>query len=168
MPDFKQPIKVNGTTVIDATGMIAAARLATKIATVISFQASGATTTWTSMPSALTEFRGTSNTRTKVDLTNATEARITVRTAGTAGATGAVLAVQYSTDQSTWKFLDDGASPVANTNAVAIDSTNTTFVQSSWTTLAAGAKGDVFLRLVGQNGDGTVSPAIGMITLQVR
>lgn len=138
----------------------------TKEQTRVTFYAPGTASAWTSMPAALTEFRGQTATRQKANLAGKTQFRITLRTTGTAGATGSVIGVQYSTDESTWNFLDDG-SVTAGTNAAAITSTNTT-VTTAWTNLATNAKGDVTLRVVGQNGDGVISPTLGNIALELQ
>lgn len=98
-----------------------------------------------------------------VDLTYAVQARIVVRIATTAFTAGTKLAFQYSTDETTWNYLDAASGPsvlVATTNQVAV---------SAWVNLAAGAKADVFVRLVGVAGDNTVNSAVvGPIMLQVR
>lgn len=133
----------------------------------ITFYAPGTASAWTSMPAALTEFRGQTATRIKADLAQYRRFRVMARTTGTAGPAGAVIGVQYSTDESSWAWLDDGGSPVAGTNAAAVDAINTTSV-TTWTDLATAAKGDVFLRVVGQNGNGAISPTFGIIALEVQ
>ena len=46
---------------------------------------------------------------------------------------------------------------------------NTTGLKvSSWVSLAAGATADVFLRVVGINGDATADPGFANIVLQVK
>jgi hypothetical protein len=99
--------------------------------------------------------------RTKADLTNASQTRLlgNVETAG-AGAT-TELRAQYSTDQSTWNSLDGGTGPSIAINAVGLR-------VSSWVNIAAGAKSDVFLRLVGINGDGAADPSFGITEIQVK
>ena len=114
----------------------------------------GALTTWTNMPSAATEFTGTP--RTKVDLGAVDDVRIVV-CVGVVGNAGATLVVQYSTDQSAWNTLTD---------TVSINALNVQV--SAWSTIPAGAKGDVFLRVVGAGGNGTMDPQIKLVQLQVR
>lgn len=115
-----------------------------------------AAVTWTNMPSAATEFTGTP--RTRYDLTHAVQVRLVVCTATQAGATNATLKAQYSTDQSVWSDL---------TSALGI-ATPVGVKTGSWETCPAGAKGDVFLRVLGQNGDGTLDPQFRNVCLQVR
>jgi hypothetical protein len=128
----------------------------------IPFVAGYATITWTSMPAALTEFNAAARGRIKVDLTNATQARLIVHMMSTAGSANAELRAQYSTDDSSFSYMDGATGP-----SVAINAANVTLV-SSWVNLAAGAKADVFLRVVGINGDGATSPTFGNISIQVR
>ena len=116
-----------------------------------------ALTAWTNMPAALTEFRAILNTRTKLDLTSATQSRITVRV-GVAPVVNAKIKVQYSTDETTWVDLCSVTMPAtANKTNVGV-----------WTAVPAGAKADVFIRLVGIDGDGAADPTFGLITLQVK
>lgn len=125
---------------------------------VLPFLADGDTHEWTNMPAALTEFLGVTSHRTKADLTEVEEVRLVVNVQ-TAGVAGAKLRVQYSTDESTWNYLDGGTGP-----SVAIDATGVEV--SSYVALAAGAKADVFLRLVGIDGNGVVDPIFGNIMLE--
>ena len=112
---------------------------------------------WTNMPAAETEFRGIAHIRTKVDLTNASQSRVTVRI-GNAPIANAKIKVQYSTDESTWVDLC----------SVTMPATAFTTNIGAWTDAPAGAKADVFLRIVGIDGDGVVDPSFGLITLQVK
>jgi len=112
---------------------------------------------WTNMPAALTEFRAVLNTRTKIDLTAATQSRVIARV-GVAPVANAKIKVQYSTDESVWVDLCSVTMPAT---------ANKTNV-GSWTNVPAGAKADVFLRLVGIDGDGAADPTFGLITLGVK
>lgn len=112
--------------------------------------------TWTNQPAALTEFLGLLHHRVKADLTDTDKVRLCARVS-TAGATGATLKAQYSTDESAWSDL---------TGTVAIDSTGTK--ATAWADVPAGAKGDVFLRLVGQGGNATADPVLGSVMVEVR
>jgi hypothetical protein len=127
---------------------------------VVTILAGNANLTWTNMPVALTELAGVTRYRTRVDLTNVTQARITV-VVMVAGATNARLAVQYSTDQVTWNYLDGSSGPFVNINSTGLQ-------VSSWVNITAGARGDVYLRIVGLNGDGAADPQFGLITVQFR
>jgi len=116
---------------------------------------------WTGMPNALTEFAGSPYCyRTKIDLTNCTQARIIVRVT-TAGAEGAKIRLQYSTNEIAWYYLDGLAGPTVNIDAIGT-------VVSSYMNMISGAKADVFLRLVGLNGDGETTPWFGNIMAQFK
>lgn len=120
---------------------------------------------WGNMPAALTEFgAGGANTagafRTKVDLSAVTAARLVVNVM-TAGFSTAEIRAQYSTDQVTWNYLDHVSAP-----GVSISSTGAKV--SEWVNINAAAKGDVFLRIVGINGNGVADPVFGNIMMQVR
>jgi hypothetical protein len=128
----------------------------------IPVRAAYSTQSWTSMPAALTEFNGNTQGRIKVDLTNATQARLVVHMMSTAGAASAELRAQYSTDASVWNYLDGATGPAAAINVAS------TTVAGAWVNLVAGAKADVFLRVVGMNGDGIISPSFGSISVQVK
>ena len=112
---------------------------------------------WANMPAAETEFRNALNTRTKVDLTNSTQSRITVRQAIVAYA-GSQLKVKYSTDDATWYDLC----------VVSLSTIANQTLAGTWTNVPAGAKADVFVRVVGIGGNGTADPSFGLITLQVK
>ena len=116
-----------------------------------------ALTAWTNMPAVLTEFRGILNTRTKLDLTTATQSRIIVRVGG-APVANAQIKVQYSTDESTWTDLCSVTMPAT---------ANKTNV-GDWTNVPVGAKADVFLRVAGVGGNGNADPTFGLITLGVK
>jgi hypothetical protein len=93
-------------------------------------------------------------------MTNALEARLIVNVE-TAGAATAKLRVQYSIDQSSWSYLDGSAGP-------SVDINTTGLKVSSWVSIAAGAKGDRFLRLVGLDGNDTADPAFGLVLVQFK
>lgn len=128
---------------------------------VVTFAALFAAQAWTDMPAALTELQGSTRNRMKFDMSRYTQARATVRTTA-AGASGAEMRIQYSTDQSAWSYLDGAAGP-----AVAIDAANATQV-GAWVSLSAEARSDVFLRVIGIGGDGAVDPSFNLITLQLK
>ena len=117
----------------------------------------GILTEWTNQPGALTEIYGAARNRTKVDLTNATEARFLCNVA-TTGDAAATLKVQYSTDQTAWTDLP-GANASIGTTGLKV---------SAFTAVPAGAKQDVFLRVVGLGGDGSEDPAFGVTALQYK
>lgn len=133
-----------------------------RLAQPIVFQANGASQAWSAMPAALTEYRGGSTARWKYDLSYASQARFVVRVS-TAGAVGAELRVQYSLDETTWNYLDGASGPAVT----GINNTSPT-KESVWVTIVAAARTDVWLRVIGIGGDGTLSPAFGTVALQVR
>lgn len=122
-------------------------------------------TAWASMPAALTEYAGNVRNRVKVDMTNYTQARLTVAMPATAGAAGSELRVQYATDgdtQAAWAYLDNSSGPkvsIATANKGAV---------GAWINLVAGAQADVWLRLVGINGNGTAGPVPGLVMLELK
>jgi hypothetical protein len=113
-------------------------------------------------PLALTEFLAQTWHRAKHDLTNATQARlIVVFPTGVLGAVTPTYAGQYSTNSGvSWSYLD-GASGPSLVQAPGL-------VASAWITLAAGAKADVWLRIVGLGGDGATAITVGSVYLQVK
>ena len=119
---------------------------------------------WTNMPAALSFWLSTATVAkgtTRVDLTNYTQVRLLVNKQGTAGAAAAKLILRYKAapwTQVVANYSDIGASEVS----VAINVQNS-FLDSGWINLAAGAKADVFIDLLGSGGDGTVDPAFGYI-----
>lgn len=120
-----------------------------------------AAVTWASMPAALTEFPTVPRTRTKVDLSNVTQARMTTVCIG-AGVAGSELRVQYSLDQSSWDYLDGVSGPV-----ISLNNTNA-LVVSAWVNIVAAARADVFLRLVGINGNGSTGPTMNAVGVQFK
>jgi hypothetical protein len=115
---------------------------------------------WTNQPAAVTEIFGVTRNRTRFTLTNASQARMHV-SVQTIGAVAAQLCAQYSTDQIAWASLDGSGGPCVPINLLNVQS-------SGWVNLVAAAKADVYLRLVGQNGDGFLDPAFGNIAIEVK
>jgi hypothetical protein len=120
-------------------------------------------TSWI-MPAALTEFNGSKNYRAKSDLTNATSARLlAVQVSALPVGPLPVLAAQYSTNGgSTWAYLDGGTGPSISTFSGA------SITDSGFVTLAAGAKADVQLRIVGSGGDGATTVPFGNVYLEFK
>jgi hypothetical protein len=114
---------------------------------------------WTNQPAAVTELGGSTRHRTHFDLTNVTKARLVVNVM-VAGAAAADLCVEYSLDQTTWSALAGGSGVCAAINATGVRI-------SSLPNIAAAAKADVYLRVIGRNGNGTLDPAFGHISLEV-
>jgi hypothetical protein len=118
---------------------------------------------WSNMPSGTAIWLNSGTTLTndstqRADLTDRTECRLSfaLQIAGSGATTQ--LRVQYSLDGATnW------------TDLVTVSALNVTGLKASaWTALPAGAQADVFLRLVGQNGNATADPRFSPIVLEVR
>lgn len=114
---------------------------------------------WANMPAALTELFGSTGYRTKFDLSGFAQIRLLAHVA-TAGRTGSKLSVQYSTDQTTWQYID-GSGAISSALIVGLQ-------VSAWASIVAAAQADVFLRVVGIGGDGAINPVLGNITIQAR
>jgi hypothetical protein len=112
-------------------------------------------TSW-AMPGAITELFG-NIVRVQIDLTKAALARVYAQIGNSFGAPGAVIFCQFSTDGgTTWNTLTNNAS-VSNTGASL----------SAWTKVPSGAKKDVLVRAVSDNGtNGAVD--IEAVHLQVK
>lgn len=135
----------------------------------ITFIACGSLVTWNNQPAVLHEFLSQEmlpaiiRYRLKFDLTKFTKTRliVNVEVAGALGFPGAQIRVQYSTDQSTWYYLDGISEPSVVISSVGLQISN-------WIDLVDGAKADVFLRLVGLDGDGAIDPGFGSIVVQFK
>ena len=103
---------------------------------------------------------GTTVGRLKADLTAASQVRL-ISNVATAGAGAAAIRAQYSTDQSSWNYLDGSAGP-----SVTVSTTGLRV--SGWVSVTAAAKADVFIRAVGIAGDATADPAFANVLLQVK
>lgn len=120
---------------------------------------------WTNQPAALSFWLSTATVAKgtqRVDLTGYTQVRLLVNKQGVAGASAAKLILRYKAapfTQTVANYSDIGTSEVS----VAINVQNT-FLDTGWINLAAGAKADVFIDLLGSGGDGALDPVFGMIT----
>lgn len=113
---------------------------------------------WLNQPAAVTEFSSVVNRRVKVDLSGMTQVRFVVNV-NTAGFAGSIMALQYSTDQVAWDYLDGVSGP-----SVPIGTTGVKV--SSYVNIVSAARADVFLRIVGQNGNGVRDPDFWIISAQ--
>lgn len=124
---------------------------------------------WTNMPTALSFWLSTATVAKgveRVDLTGYTQVRLRVNKQGTAGASASKLILRYKAapfTQAVANYSDIGVSEVS----VAVNVTNT-YLETAWINLAAGAKADVFLALVGSGGDGALDPAFGTVTAEFK
>lgn len=120
----------------------------------------GASTGWLDMPAALTQLGGVAI-RVPMDLSGFSQARI-IAEVETAGAAGADLRGYYATTSGgSYAALDGGTGP-----EIAIGTTG--FKESSWATIAAAARGEVYLQVYGIDGDGAVDPVFNSVALQFR
>jgi hypothetical protein len=117
--------------------------------------------TWFNMPAALTELFGSTLARVKVDLSGFSAFRLQANQAA-GGAAGALLRVEYSTDQSTWTNLEE--TTTTGDLVVAAAGLNV----GAFAPIAAGAAGDVYLRVVGLGGDGVADPAWRQLSIQLK
>lgn len=109
--------------------------------------------TWTNQPAGPTEF--TVPIRSRMDLSSATDLRLNFETT-TLGVTAA-LRVDYSTNGTTWTTT--GAQ--VSIGAVGLKT-------GSWVALPAGAKADVWLRIVAVGGNAVEDPVTRNHEVQVR
>jgi len=116
---------------------------------------------WTNLPAAVAEFPGNAFARQKADLSWATHYRI-VLNQSVAGFAGSDLNVQYSTNNSTFVAADTAAAGETDCG------TGTGVKVGAWAALVDGAKGDVWIRLVGKQGDGIVDPAWREVKIQFK
>lgn len=121
--------------------------------------------TWTNMPAAVTLLGSSAASVARVDLAAYTQCRLTVTKMAVAGAAASKVILRYKTtfDTAAANYLDIGTSEVS----VAVNVANTGLA-SSWIDLAAGAKADVFVAVVGSGGDGVLDPAFGVISAQFK
>lgn len=132
---------------------------------------SASTQAWVNMASGLTELYGAAAHRKLVDLRRAYEAMFAVGVQ-VAGASGAGLRIQYSLDYpgtpTTWKYLFRTSAFAEDTTHEAI-LTSTGMKNSAFMHIAAEAlANNVWLRVIGINGNGTADPVFGTIDLVVR
>ncbi len=114
--------------------------------------------TLTNMPLALTELASVVHRRAVMNFSEVGQIRMSIRVS-TIGVSGSVLYAQYSTDESAWSTL------VANTVSLFTTGTKVT----AWENVPSGAKvSDVFVRIVGTGGNGTLDPIVGNIYLQTK
>lgn len=150
----------------DSTGNIITSNPSSGRSTRLAFSAE-VPNTWSNMPNTLQFFDSSSAYVTQIDLTAYNQVRLIVNKQGTAGATGSKLLVRYqATTGSPFtesSYLAIGTSEVS----VAIDTTNT-IITTSWIDLASGAKSDVWVALMGIDGDTTADPVFGNIYAEFR
>jgi hypothetical protein len=115
----------------------------------------GALRTWTNQGAGPTELAVAF--RTRQDLTGAADARLTFETTTSVAGGTAALCMDYSTDGTTW--IEIGR--VLINSGVGLKT-------GAWVPLPAGAKADVWLRMVARSGNATEDPITRNHEIQVR
>jgi hypothetical protein len=124
--------------------------------------------TFTNMPAAVTLFAGQAAYIQEVDLTGYTQARLRVNKLGTAGNTNSTIRAVYSTTytQTAGSYLQLGSAAQVE---VVPSTTANAFFDSGWINLASGAiAADIYIAIVGLNGNGTLDPVYGSITVEFQ
>jgi len=116
---------------------------------------------WRNMPSAIAELFDNTSSRNKLDLTYATHYRIVVNQT-VAGYTDATFNLQYSTDDNTYLVADTAGAGECSVGA------GVGVKLGSWAALVGGANADVWIRIVGESGNGTVDPRFRQIRIQFK
>lgn len=123
--------------------------------------------TWLSMPAAVTFFDNSTGFVTQADLTAYNQVRLIVNKQATAGAASSKIILRYqATSGSPFtasSYSDIGTSEVS----VAVNVANNILV-TSWINMVSGAKDDVWITILGIDGDGTTSPQFGNIYAEFR
>jgi hypothetical protein len=123
--------------------------------------------TWANMPATIQFFDSSNAFITQAELSTFNQVRLIVNKGATAGATGSKLLLRYQATSGApfteSSYLAIGTSEVS----VAIDTTNT-ILTTSWINLASGAIGDVWVALMGIDGDSVADPVFGNITAEFR
>ncbi len=125
----------------------------------------GADATWTNMPAAATLLFGSTRHIGRLDLSKRTQVRFVMTKGSVAGASGSKIILRYYTAWSSTvgDYLDIGTSEVSLATDGGIDG-----LVTSWVDLAAGAKADVWIAVVGSGGDGALDPTFGTIRAEFR
>ena len=123
--------------------------------------------TWLAMPAALSFFDSSTGYVTQADLTAYNQVRLIVNKQGTAGAASSKIILRYQLTSgapfTASSYSDIGTSEVS----VAVNVTNNILI-TSWIDMATAAKDDVWITILGIDGDGTVSPQFGNIYAEFR
>lgn len=121
---------------------------------------------WTNMPSAATLMLGNAATVRAVDLSAFTECRLTV-VQFNAAASGADLRLRYSASASgsagSYSAISTAECEVALGTAAGMH-----YLDSGWKTLAVGAIDEVYIAVVGIDGNGAADPAFLAVTAEFR
>jgi hypothetical protein len=150
----------------DSSGNIITSNPSSGRSTRITFSAE-VPNTWLSMPAAVTFFDNSTGFVTQADLTAYNQVRLIVNKQGTAGAASSKIILRYQLTSgapfTASSYSDIGTSEVS----VAVNVANNILV-SSWINMVSVAKDDVWVTIVGIDGDGTISPQFGNIYAEFR
>ena len=116
----------------------------------------GPSVTVAAIPAGVTEVPGTY--RVKASLGAAIDCRVSARVTAGSTPTSAVLYLEYSTDESSWSTL--------TTNQASIKDPGT--IATTWESVPAGAKADVYVRAVTKDGNVSDSATFSNVELQIR
>lgn len=136
-------------------------------------------TSLTSMPATEQFFVNSKRSVTKQDLTGYSQARLVVNVATASASINNPrlkakfkTSLAYSSDLS-MDFTDLGWDPAGNgglgaSQEMSVSLATAGLIVSNWINLAPTAKADVFLAITQLGGDGTITPGIGTVVLQVK
>lgn len=162
-------------------GPLGSSGSSTPRAVTLTFLADGVTSTWSGTlttgsvgsTGAGEELLDSTRYRQQKDIRGYTQARMVVRTQSVAANAGAVLCVEYSTDGgTTWKGLN-GATGTSGI-CTPFTATNTSYpiagtTDGGWGTIDTAAQNsDVILSIFAFGGNGTTTPAIGIVGVEWR
>ena len=122
---------------------------------------------WSNMGAALADFNDNPIWRTMRDLTDMTEWRYISVSANSLGTATCETGAQFSIDGgNNWLGLDNGIADSISTATNPCDISG--FYVTAWTDLNSTAQTDVWLRVVGQGGNGIADPDFGTVEIQFR
>lgn len=132
--------------------------------------AGGSTYGWPNQPSALTFFLGAARWVLPVNLSGATQARISILTNnGGTYVANSKLRFLYRTAAAGWSSTIGDYSQLGDSAHVEVAfAIGVAFFQSSWIDIAAGAKTDVIIALAGIDGNGTADPQFLSVAFEYR
>jgi hypothetical protein len=114
--------------------------------------------TWTSQPTAETQLFNNDFNRRRANLVNAIQYRLQTHIA-TAGSNASRIYLQFN-NSGTWT----NCSPSGNNIRLNV----TGFIVSNWTDMVTACKSDVLLRIMAISGNGTASPSLRSLHIEVR
>jgi len=103
----------------------------------------------------------------QTDATNYTMARLVGRVS-TVGSAGSKLIARYNATGSNSATVAGNWTNDLGTSEISIPITSLALVKSSWTPIAAGAKGDYGFCLVGSGGDGVTTPVLNELKIEFK